>query len=137
DAAFHQLAGDRFAHRLGEVRVVARLGVMGAQVEHFVAAGREVVADLLLEIEAGVVSGEGDAHGGPPRTHIVRQARRSRWAVTGRPRWIGTLDLGGARRGCPVISRIGDHPSRPRYPSHGRNIKRAYPGSISQSSIRR
>ena len=62
DPALGPAVGQRFGHQRAELRIIDAFMAMGAEVEHLVTLLGEPARELVLEVDAGMVGGEYDAH---------------------------------------------------------------------------
>ena len=58
--------------RLGEVRIIHRRVAIGAFVDHFMSQAAQILGDDLLQIEAGMVRADDDAHFYFPNSAVAR-----------------------------------------------------------------
>ena len=64
DGAFRPPVLDGRGHRYGEIRIIRRLGIIGAAVDHLMAKLAEEFLDVLFERKARMIRSDGDTHAG-------------------------------------------------------------------------
>ena len=84
DSAVHFPGRHRICERMGEIRVVAAIGAVGAEIDHIVSLSEEVTDQPGLVVEAGVVAADSYFHNNIGLIHInlysLSARRHSRWS---------------------------------------------------------